>query len=248
MRVVSLCPSITDSLFELGADAHLVGRTKFCVQPAADVGRIERVGGTKNPKIDRIVELRPDLVLMNEEENRREDAEALEARGVRVLSTFVRDVAGAAAALVTIGDAVGAGVAARSWAESIDERAREIRAAAAGRPRPRFAYLIWQEPWMAAAPGTYIDDLLTLAGGDNVVTASDNRYPEVAREQLAAADCVLLASEPFPFAERHLSAISAATGLSPDRFRLVDGELLSWHGTRTLAGLDYARSLFVSAP
>ena len=244
MRIVSLCPSVTDSLFALCVDEQLVGRTKFCVQPAADVARIERVGGTKNPKIDRIVELQPDLVLMNEEENRREDAEALEAHGIRVLSTFARDVAGAAAALVTIGDAVGAGALARQWAQQIEARATEVRAAAARRPRVRFVYLIWQQPWMAVAPGTYIDDLLTLAGGANVVSAREPRYPEVDVALLAAADRVLLSSEPFPFAARHLQAASAATGLLPDRFQLVDGELLSWHGTRTLAGLDYAARLF----
>jgi iron complex transport system substrate-binding protein len=243
MRVVSLCPSLTDSLFELGCGAMLVGRTKFCVRPSPAVAAVERVGGTKNPKLDRIVALAPDLVLMNEEENRREDAEALEARGVRVLATFARDVAGAAAALVTIGDAVGASEPARRWAQAIDERARTIVAAAATRPRVRFVYLIWQEPWMAAAPGTYIDNLLALAGGDNVVPASETRYPEVDVAQLAAADRVLLSSEPFPFAAHHLHEISAATGLAPERFGLVDGELLSWHGTRTLAGLDYAQGL-----
>ncbi|HEX4461648.1 MAG TPA: helical backbone metal receptor [Polyangia bacterium] len=247
MRLVSLCPSLTDSLFALGCGAHVVGRTKFCVRPAEGVARVERVGGTKNPKIERIVALAPDLVLMNEEENRREDAETLEARGIRVSSTFARDIAGAASALVTIGDAVGAGAAARKWARDIEARAAEVRAAAAHRPRVRFVYLIWQEPWMAVAPGTYIDDLLTLAGGENVVTAREPRYPEVDRAQLAAADRVLLSSEPFPFAARHLQAASAATGLVPERFQLVDGELLSWHGTRTLAGLDYAASLFANA-
>ena len=246
VRVVSLCPSLTDSLFALGCGALVVGRTKFCVQPADRVAAVERVGGTKNPKIDRIVELRPDLVLMNEEENRREDAQALEAHGIRVLSTFARDVAGAAAALVTIGDAVGAGAVARQWAQAIDARAAEVRAAAAQRPRVRFVYLIWQEPWMAVAPGTYIDDLLTLAGGANLVTASQPRYPEVDVALLASADRVLLSSEPFPFAARHLQAASATTGIAPERFQLVDGELLSWHGTRTLAGLDYAQQLFAT--
>lgn len=249
MRLVSLCPSLTDSLFALGVGTQVVGRTKFCVRPADGVASVERVGGTKNPQIDRIVALAPDLVLMNEEENRREDAEALAARGLRVLNTFARDVAGAAAALVTIGDAVGAGAAARQWARAIETRAAQVRAraASAGRPRVRFVYLIWQQPWMAVAPGTYIDDLLTLAGGENVVTAREPRYPEVNVAQLAAADRVLLSSEPFPFAARHLQATSAATGLAPERFQLVDGELLSWHGTRTLAGLDYAASLFASA-
>ena len=243
MRVVSLCPSLTETLFDLGRGATLVGRTKFCVRPHGLIDAVERVGGTKNPRIERIEALAPDLVLMNEEENRREDAEALAARGLRVLSTFARDVAGAAEALVTIGDAVDAAAEARSWAARIDERARQIVREAAERPRRRFVYLIWQKPWMAAAPGTYIDALLTLAGGENAVAAGESRYPEVDGARLAAAELVLLSSEPFPFAERHAQELSAETGIARERLRLVDGELLSWHGTRTLAGLDYAAEL-----
>jgi ABC-type Fe3+-hydroxamate transport system substrate-binding protein len=207
------------------------------------VAAVERVGGTKNPKIDRIVALAPDLVLMNDEENRREDADALVARGVRVLSTFARDVPGAAVAIVTIGDAVGAGDEARQLAWAIAAQARAVAARAAERPRVRFAYLIWRRPWMAAAPGSYIDGLLTLAGGDNVVPASDARYPTIDAAALAGADRLLLSSEPFPFSERHRAELSAAAGVARDRVRLVDGELLSWHGARTLDGLGYAEAV-----
>jgi iron complex transport system substrate-binding protein len=88
MRIVSLCPSLTELVFDLGLGASLVGRTKFCIHPADGVGTVEKVGGTKNPKIDRIIELAPDLVLLNEEENRREDAEALQAAGLKCHVSF----------------------------------------------------------------------------------------------------------------------------------------------------------------
>jgi iron complex transport system substrate-binding protein len=246
VRVVSLCPSLTESVFRLGRGATLVGRTKFCVQPAAEVGRVERVGGTKNPKIARIVQLTPDLVLMNEEENRREDAEALAAAGVRVLSTFARDVAGAASSLLAIGEALEARAEAAALAAAIEARAAQLAARAARRPRVPFVYLIWREPLMAVGPGTYVDALLTLAGGDNVVAGG--RYPEVTTAELAAASRILLSSEPFPFAPPHRDALVEQTGLPPARFALVDGELLSWHGARTLDGLAYVEETLMSFP
>src|ERR671927_728848 len=107
MRLVSLCPSLTELVFDLGRGNDLVGRTRFCVHPAGRVERVESVGGTKNPKVGRIVELAPDLVLLNEEENRREDAEALAAAGVRCHVSFPRDVEGTARMVRDIGTALG---------------------------------------------------------------------------------------------------------------------------------------------
>ena len=243
MRVVSLCPSLTETVFRLGKGESLVGRTKFCVQPADRVSAVERVGGTKNPRLERIFALAPDLVLMNEEENRREDADALTARGLTVCSTFARDVPGAIAQVRELGTLLGAVAAAETLAASIEARAKTIAADVASQPRVRFVYLIWREPLMAVAPGTYVDGLLTLAGGENVVGASSGRYPTVDGEQLARADQILLSSEPFPFEQKHLDELAAESGLPAARFRLVDGELLSWHGARTLEGLAYAHQI-----
>ena len=240
MRIVSLCPSLTESVFRLGKGDELVGRTKFCVQPADRVATVERVGGTKNPKLDRILALRPDVVLMNEEENRREDAEALTVAGVKIVSTFARDVAGAVAVLRQLGQVLDAGVAAEHLATQIEARAAEVASDAALRPPTSFVYLIWQNPHMAVAPGTYIDALLTVAGGRNIIPCGDNRYPEIDLHTLAA-DRILLSSEPFPFTERHRAELIAA---GHHNVQLVDGEALSWHGARTLEGLDYAHHLF----
>jgi ABC-type Fe3+-hydroxamate transport system substrate-binding protein len=242
VRVVSLCPSITESVFRLGKGSTLVGRTKFCVQPVGEVDAIERVGGTKNPKLERIVALRPDLVFMNEEENRREDAEALRAYGVQVLSTFARDVAGAASSLREMGAALDARDRAEALAGAIERAAAELSTST--KARTRFVYLIWREPLMAAGAGTYVDALLTLASGDNVARSYAERYPEVELATLAEAEKILLSSEPFPFEQRHVSELANATQLPLDRFVLVDGELLSWHGARTLEGLRYAAQVF----
>ncbi len=247
MRVVSLCPSLTETVFRLGKGEELVGRTKFCVEPREHIGAVPKVGGTKNPKLERILALRPDLVLMNEEENRIEDAAALREKGVPVLSTFARDVPGAIESVVAIGQAISADAAAQRLAAELRQHAAAVAERAAQRPAVDFIYLIWQKPWMAVAGETYIAGLLTLAGGRNTLAASAVRYPEVSAEILAQARLILLSSEPFPFAERHRLELIQELGLPAERFLLVDGQLLSWHGARTLEGLAYAERLFVEA-
>jgi iron complex transport system substrate-binding protein len=248
MRIVSLCPSLTELVFDLGRGGELVGRTRFCVHPDGLVDAVERVGGTKNPKVARIVELAPDLVLLNEEENRREDAEALAAAGVRCHVSFPRDAASTAEMVRDVGRALGAVDAAERIAADVERRAARVQAAAAGRAPVRYAYLIWRGPWMVAAGDTFVSALLALPGGENVFAAHAERYPAVTAADLAAADpdLVLLSSEPFPFGAKHADELAALTGLPRARFRLVDGELLSWHGSRTPAGIDYAEAVISS--
>jgi iron complex transport system substrate-binding protein len=242
MRIVSLCPSLTELVFDLGRGDALVGRTKFCVHPADAVVGVESVGGTKNPKIDRITALVPDLVLLNQEENRREDADALRAAGIVCHVSFPRDVQETAEMVRSIGTAIGAVPEAEVIAREIELRALRVRAAATARPPVRYAYLIWRRPWMSINDETFIAAMLSLAGGVNVFGDSGERYPAIESGELAAADphLVLLSSEPFPFAESHADELAEATGLPRERFRLVDGELLSWHGSRTPAGIDYS--------
>jgi ABC-type Fe3+-hydroxamate transport system substrate-binding protein len=245
MRVVSLCPSLTELVFDLGRGADLVGRTKFCIHPADRVGAVEKVGGTKDPRLKRIVELEPDLVLLNEEENRIEDAEALQAAGIACHVSFPRTVADTAAMVRSIGIALDSSPAAERVALDIETRASRVRGAARDRRPVRFAYLIWRKPIMVAAADTFVDALLGLAGGENVFASREDRYPTVTAAELASADpeVVLLSSEPFPFQAPHVDEFSELTGMAKDRFRLVDGELLSWHGSRTPLGIDYAESV-----
>jgi len=245
MRVVSLCPSLTELVFDLGAGDTLVGRTKFCVHPAKLVDRVEKLGGTKNPKIARIIELAPDLVLLNEEENRREDAAALEAAGVRCHVSFPKTAEDTATMVRSIGAAISRQAEAEHIAADIEQRAERARTAARGQRRVRFAYLIWREPLMTVNGDTFVSALLANAGGENVFASHTVRYPSVTPEELAAADpdVVLLSTEPFPFRDRHADEIALLTGIGRDRFRVVDGERLSWHGSRTPAGIDYAAQI-----
>lgn len=194
--------------------------------------------------MERIVELAPDLVLLNEEENRVEDHDALVEAGVACWSSFPKDPADVPGVLRELGRRVGAD------AEPIAQEI-ERQLAALNRPvrRPTFIYLCWRQPWMAAASDTFASRLLEAAGGRCVVPGEE-RYPvlEPAAIQELDPDLVLLSSEPFPFEASHALELSEATGIPEERFRLCDGRELSWHGSRTVTGLPYAaRILAVSA-
>ncbi|MCY2961925.1 MAG: helical backbone metal receptor [Planctomycetota bacterium] len=244
MRIVSLCPSLTELVFALGRGDDLVGVTEWCVHPSEGVARIEKIGGTKTPDVGRIVELAPDLVLMNEEENRREDAESLRRAGIACHVSMPRDAAETAAMVRSIAAAIDRPESGAAIAGDIERRIVDAKLKASGKPRVRFAYLIWRKPYMAVNGDTYASALLELAGAENVFASRTVRYPEITPEELAAAapDVVLLCTEPFPFQERHADELAQLTGLARHRFEIADGEYLSWHGSRTPAGIDYALS------
>lgn len=249
MKLVSLCPSLTELVFALERGEELVGITRFCVHPAEGVRGIEQVGGTKDPDVRRIAALAPDLVLMNREENRVEDAEALRAAGVRVHDSMPRTLAETAAMVRSIGAALDRSAEGEAIARDIEQRAERVQRRSARLPRIRFAYLIWRKPWMSVNADTFAHALLELAGGANVFGDRAVRYPEITAEALADADpeLVLLSTEPFPFEDKHADELARLTGLARERFALADGEYLSWHGSRTPAGIDYAAGLIEQA-
>lgn len=249
MRIVSLCPSLTELVFDLGAGDELVARTKFCVHPAGEVDRVEKVGGTKNPKIARIIELQPDVVLMNEEENRREDADFLRNAGVKVEASMPRDAADTARMVRSIAHVLARAAAGERIAQDIESRADRVRKSAANASEVSYAYLIWRKPWMTVSNDTFVSGMLGLAGGRNVFGGVAERYPEIGTADLASAnpDVILLSSEPFPFAQKHAQELEELTGLPQERMQLVDGELLSWHGSRTPRGIDYAERVIEEA-
>jgi ABC-type Fe3+-hydroxamate transport system substrate-binding protein len=211
-RVVSLLPSVTETLRAWGVDP--VACTRFCEQPD-----LPHVGGTKDPDVDAIVALRPDLVVVDEEENRREDADALAAAGVELLVTSVRSVADVEPTLRALAAAVGSG--------GVQVRIPYVEPS---RTRGEVAFVpIWRRPWMTINGDTYGSSLLAALGWANAFADHPDRYPTI--EDLAAveADRVLAPSEPFPFAERHRAELEAA--IAPVTF--VDGQDLFWWGVRT---------------
>jgi iron complex transport system substrate-binding protein len=248
MRVVSLCPSLTELVFHLDRGDTLVGRTKFCVHPHDGVRDVPSMGGTKNPKIERIIALAPDLVLMNEEENRREDADALREAGIECLTSMPRDTAETADMVRAIARALDAAPEGERIARDIELRSARVSDAARQRRPVRYAYLIWRDPWMTVNDDTFVSAMLALPGGINVFGGLPERYPIISADEIRDADpeLVLLSSEPFPFADRHATELEVATGLPRERFMFADGELLSWHGSRTPAGIDYAERIMTA--
>lgn len=246
MRIVSLCPSLSELVFDLGLVPTAI--TTWCCHPADRVGAIEKVGGTKDPDVPRIIELAPDLVLLNEEENRLEDADALRAAGIAIHSSYPKTVPDTAEMVRSIAHAAQRPDEGERLARLIEERAEVAEEAAQGHPPVRYAYVIWRKPWMVAGADTFVAGQLAVAGGINVFqggSSPSERYPAIAAEDLGRAqpDLVLLPDEPFRFQQRHLSELAELSGLSPDCFLLADGDRLSWHGSRTPSGIDYAAEL-----
>ena len=249
MRIVSLCPSLTELVFDLGRGADLVGITQYCIHPAEGVARVEKVGGTKNPDVARIVALRPDLVLLNEEENRREDAESFSRAGLALHVSLPRDAPETAAMVRSIGKAIGELPRAEAIAADIEQRDALVRGRARAARPVRFAYLIWRKPWMSVNGDTYASALLAAAGGVNVFAGEKLRYPEITTARLAQEqpERVFLCTEPFGFLPRHADELAAETGLARERFVIADGEFLAWHGSRTPRGIEYAEGLIRAA-
>jgi ABC-type Fe3+-hydroxamate transport system substrate-binding protein len=237
-RIVCLCPSLTETLFALGAGPRVVGRTVYCVHPPAGVVTVPTVGGTKNVDIPALLELRPDLVIAAQEENRRPDVEKLAER-VAVYVVDVRGVPDALGVIQTLGDLTDCTGPAANLVERISERFTCLRRAA----DQRVAYLVWREPYMAAGRETYIDALLRQIGLQNAAGNRPERYPRLSPAELRALapEAVLLSSEPYPFDETHCAELAAIVPNA--RLLLVDGELLGWYGARMLAAGDYLDDL-----
>lgn len=237
-RIVSLVPSQTELLFELGLGARVVGVTKFCLHPPEAREKAVIVGGTKNFHFDKIDALQPDLILGNKEENYREGIEQL-AEKYPVWLSDIADLDDALRMIRQVGLVAGAPTKAEQLATAINDSFHESPTES---PARSAAYFIWRQPYMVAAQGTFIDDLLRRAGFRNVF-ADHARYPEISAEQLAAAepDTILLSSEPYPFSEKHLAEFRAICPAAT--VRIVDGELFSWYGSRLRHSAAYLRAL-----
>jgi ABC-type Fe3+-hydroxamate transport system substrate-binding protein len=270
-RVVSLVPSMTESLFDLNLGSRIIGITDYCIYPKDGVANLPRLGGTKNPDVQKIIELQADLVLMNEEENRPADIEALKNAGVPVWVTFpktVRESLNLLWSLMYIFDEPSMVPRVRLIEQTVDwvERISETRESPC-----RVFVPIWHDPLMTFNADTYCHDLLRVCGGINIfaerkrmyplkadlgqaepyaendprLEGLDTRYPRVTLDEVAAAkpDMILLPSEPYHFTEDHLPMFESL-GVP---VMLVDGSLLTWHGTRIAYAMDSIPALLCPA-
>jgi ABC-type Fe3+-hydroxamate transport system substrate-binding protein len=246
-RVISLCPSITETIVAIGGLKSLAGVTRYCTRPSGMLWGLPRVGGTKSPDIARILDLKPDLVLANAEENRREDVEALREAGIEVDVTLTRTVAQVPEAVRQWGKLLDTGDQAEVLAMRIEA---ELQALVSEPPRGafRYAYWIWKDPWMTISDDTYVADLIRLAGGQNVYGQDAVRYPTTHPSEALAREpeVHIFPSEPFPFSEEKHGALAERLFGGHTRRVFVDGDNYCWHGVRTIEGLRAVRTLTIT--
>jgi ABC-type Fe3+-hydroxamate transport system substrate-binding protein len=236
-RIISLVPSITELLFSLDLGDQIVGRTKFCIHPKNQVSDIQRIGGTKNIHYDRIAELKPDLIIGNKEENKREDVEHLE-NSYNVWVSDVFDLESAYEMISFIGEICSRKKLSNEMIMNLQGSFLQL----SPKSYINCIYLIWRSPWIAVGGGTFINDLLQRSGFRNELDHV-NRYPTLEQEQLKSLSpqVVLLSSEPFPFKEKHFDEVRH---MFPEAVPyLVDGELFSWYGSRLLHSAAYLKHL-----
>lgn len=241
-RIVSLVPSITELVCDLGLADALVGRTGFCIHPRATVRHIPKVGGTKDVNLARIRELAPTHVIVNIDENEKPAVDALARFVPTIIVTHPLAPRDNLALYRLLGGIFGGAARAGQLCDDFTHAHDAAKAACAALPRQNVLYLIWRKPWMTVARDTYISRTLALVGWDTLPRAAQVRYPalDLNAAMFADVDHILLSSEPYRFRERDIVVVQKL--LPPgarSHVRLIDGEMTSWYGSRAIAGLDY---------
>jgi ABC-type Fe3+-hydroxamate transport system substrate-binding protein len=251
-RIVSLVPSLTETLCALGLADALVGITVYCIEPREVVAGKTRIGGEKNPDLEKIRRLEPDLVIANIEENLREHVEALRAWSIPVWVTYPRTVADGIGLITELGAVTGTEARAAEIVGEIQPLYERVRSSASRRPAVPVFYPIWRAPYMTINRDTYIHDMLSVCGARNIFADRPERYPTVTLDEVAAArpTVILLPDEPFRFRRAHVADFAGYTevpAVRDGRIHLVDGKPFSWHGPRIAEALRTVPSLLERA-
>ncbi len=244
-RIVSLVPSITELLFALDLGARVVGRTAYCTHPAVELAGVPQVGGPKDVRLDRLRALAPSHVIVNIDENRREDVEAIRTFVPHLVVTHPLAPTDNLALYRLLGALFHRRAQAERLCAAFETELRKTLALAEELPYRHVLYLIWRRPWMTVSRETYISRTLALVRWLTLPEESEARYPEVdlKDDAIREADLVLLSSEPFPFKARHLDELRAIADCSRKRLALMDGTMTGWYGSRAIEGLGYLRDL-----
>jgi ABC-type Fe3+-hydroxamate transport system substrate-binding protein len=240
-RIVCLVPSITELLFALGLADSVVGRTAFCVHPRGGIDGVPRVGGTKTVRLDKLRALHPTHVIVNVDENRKEQVEEIAAFGSRVVVTHPSAPRDNLDLYRLLGGIFDRGAAAETLCERFERQYEEVLRLRPTWPDRWVLYLIWRSPWMSIAASTYIGQMLALVGLRTIFGDPEPRYPEVhpLAPNLEKVDLVLFGSEPFPFKIKHMREFQTLFTRVRARCAPIDGELVSWYGSRAITGLEY---------
>lgn len=234
--IVSLVPSLTELLFDLGLGELLTGRTRFCIHPETEIEKVPIIGGTKNPRIDKIRKIDPDLIIASREENRKEDIEELET-AAEVLLTDIGSIEDALLSIYDIGRRCGVKKNAERLIKDIRAELDEVPE----EPIQNVAYFIWRDPWMTVGSDTYIHSVLTNWKLENVY-GDHKRYPKTSLDELRykKPELILLSSEPYPFKDKHRKEVESACPRA--RVLLVNGEWFSWYGSRMRSAFNELNS------
>ena len=236
-KIISIVPSQTELLFELGLKDEVIGITKFCIHPEHHFKTKTKVGGTKKLNIELIRSLKPDLIIGNKEENTKEDIELLE-KEFPVWMSDIHTLEGAVETISQIGELVDRQPEAGYLNHLINAGFTDLQTLAvqAGIDK-KVAYIIWKGPYMVAGRHTFINDILMKNGLTNVI--KEERYPETDLNTLALLkpDLVFLSSEPYPFKEKHIEELKLA--IPAAKIMLVNGEMFSWYGSRLVKAVEY---------
>jgi ABC-type Fe3+-hydroxamate transport system substrate-binding protein len=240
-RIVSLVPSITELLCDLGLAGQLVGRTGFCIHPRETLEAIPKVGGTKDVNIEKIRKLAPTHVVVNIDENEKPTVDRLAEFVPHVVVTHPNAPRDNLDLARLMGGIFGAETAAERWCAAFEQEYAALKALPPG-PARTVLYCIWQDPWMTVSNDTYIASMLAELGWRVPQLGKGERYPRFDWSQalVDGLDAVLLSTEPYRFTEEHADALEKQLGIP---VFLVDGEMMSWYGSRALEGLRYLRRL-----
>jgi ABC-type Fe3+-hydroxamate transport system substrate-binding protein len=250
-RIVSLVPSLTELICELGLARFLVGRTGFCVHPRDTVRNIPKVGGTKNVNLARIRELQPSHLIVNIDENEKPTVDALARVVPHIIVTHPLAPRDNLDLYRLLGGIFHCAERATALCLQFTRVLDAVVAACRELPRQDVLYLIWRAPWMTVSRDTYISRTLALVGWDTLPAVCDKRYPEIELDaaMLATPDHILLSSEPYRFRERHLDEIrKLLPAQAQARVALIDGEMTSWYGSRAIRGLAYLKDFRLNTP
>ena len=244
-RIVSLVTSLTELVCGLGMADQMVGRTRYCIHPADALRSVPVIGGTKDLDLARLRALAPSHILVNIDENKREQVAEVATFIPHVIVTHPLKPDDNIALFNLIGGIFGRAAQAGKLAAEYAARLAELRAEMRAVPNESVLYLIWRKPWMTVSRDTYIAAHLAEVGWQTLPAQDPARYPEVAPGAgwLKTVQRVLLSSEPFPFTASHIAEAAALTGLPAASIHLVDGEMVSWYGIRAMAGLAYLAGL-----
>lgn len=237
-RIVSVVPSQSELLWDLGLQSELVGITKFCIHPSEMFRNIEKVGGTKKLNLEKIKALQPDIIIANKEENDEQQIKEL-AKEFPVWISDIHNLEEALQMIELLGKLFNRKEKAVEFTQTINQSFQQLNAST----YKKVAYFIWNEPMMLAGKNTFIDDLLKRCGFQNVFSFKESRYPQTTGEELKklSPEIILLSSEPFPFKQKHQNDFQQL--LPNAKVLIVDGELFSWYGSRLTKSAEYLKEV-----